>query len=143
MERESMFLCRVSEEPLRISEAEAFCNDPGGGGIAFFSGIVRNKNNDKEVLRLEYEAYAPMAEKEMRMLAEEVAERWPVLKAAVLHRIGRLQIGDTAVIIAVQTVHRAEAFEACRFLIDNLKERVPIWKREVYADGEEWLNARP
>ncbi|HLS47673.1 MAG TPA: molybdenum cofactor biosynthesis protein MoaE [Gemmatimonadales bacterium] len=113
---------------------------PDRGAVATFAGHVRNHQDGREVLRLEYSAYEPMAEAECRRIVEEASARWPVA-VALEHRIGRLEIGDAAVVVAVSGGHRGEAFEACRWVIDEVKRRVPIWKREYYADGtESWVD---
>lgn len=110
------------------------------GGLACFFGIVRNHHEGRSVERLEYSAYAPMAEAECARIVAETEDRWPVA-VALLHRIGRLEIGETAVGITVAGSHRDEAFAACRHVIEEVKRRVPIWKREVYADGSEsWVD---
>jgi len=109
------------------------------GGIACFFGAVRNHHGGRAVLRLDYSAYGAMAEAECARIVAEAEARWPVA-VALRHRIGRLEIGDTAVAIAVAGAHRDEAFAACRYVIEEVKSRVPIWKRELYADGtEEWV----
>jgi molybdopterin synthase catalytic subunit len=110
------------------------------GGIACFFGAVRNHHGGRPVLRLEYSAYGPMAEAECVRIVTEAESRWPVA-VALRHRIGRLEVGDTAVGIAVAGAHREEAFAACRYVIEEVKRRVPIWKREMYLDGtEEWVD---
>jgi molybdopterin synthase catalytic subunit/molybdopterin converting factor small subunit len=111
----------------------------GSGGIVTFVGSVRDVSEGKTVEYLEYEAYEPMAIDAMRRIIAEAKARWPVQAVAIQHRVGRLQIGDDAVAIAVSCPHRAEAFEACRYLIDRLKEVVPIWKKERGEGGEEWV----
>ncbi|MDP4821874.1 MAG: molybdenum cofactor biosynthesis protein MoaE [Saprospiraceae bacterium] len=116
---------------------------PEAGGIAVFVGTVRNQTADKRVLRLEFEAYEKMALSEMRKIAERAAEQWPVKRIVIHHRTGVLYAGDIAVIIAVSTPHRKAAFEACAFAIDTLKETVPIWKKEIFEDGEVWVAAHP
>jgi len=113
------------------------------GGTCIFIGTVRDATKGKVVLRLEFEAYAPMALSEMQKIADAVIERWPVLKIAIYHRIGTLQIGEIPVIIAVSAAHRQAAFEACQYCIDTLKETVPIWKKEIFKDGEVWVSAHP
>lgn len=120
-----------------------FVTHPGAGGIAVFVGTVRNRTKGKAVVRLEFEAYAPMAVSEMRKIAERAAHRWPVQKIAIHHRVGVLDIEGVAVVIAVSTPHRKAAFEACQFAIDTLKETVPIWKKEIFSDGEVWVAAHP
>jgi molybdopterin synthase catalytic subunit len=102
---------------------------------------VRNENAGRRVLYLEYEAYAGMAEKVLRRLAEEVRERFGVTEIAIQHRTGRLEIGETSLLVAVSSAHRKEAFEACHALVDRLKEEAPIWKKEVFEGGEEWIGS--
>ena len=116
---------------------------PESGGIDVFIGTVRNHTKGKEVLHLEYEAYIPMAEKEIERILNSVADQWKVYKAVVHHRIGHLGIGEKAIVIAVSAAHRAEAFEACRFIIEEIKQTVPIWKKEIFKDGEIWVSAHP
>lgn len=110
------------------------------GAVALFSGVVRNNNLGRRVLFLEYDAYPEMATKVMREIADEIADRWPeVIDIAVQHRTGRLEIGETSLLVAVSAPHRQEAFEACHALVDRFKEVVPIWKKEVWEGGEEWI----
>lgn len=116
---------------------------PEAGGVVVFVGTVRNQTADKKVVRLEFEAYERMAVSEMRKIAEQAAERWPVQRMLIHHRTGTLVAGDIAVIIAVSTPHRKAAFEACEYAIDTLKQTVPIWKKEVFEDGEVWVAAHP
>jgi molybdopterin synthase catalytic subunit len=124
-----------------------YCTDwvsvPEAGGVVVFVGTVRNQTADKKVVRLEFEAYERMAVSEMRKIAEQAAERWPVQRMLIHHRTGTLVAGDIAVIIAVSTPHRKAAFEACEYAIDTLKQTVPIWKKEVFEDGEVWVAAHP
>ncbi len=112
---------------------------PEAGGIAVFVGVVRDNNLGRHVHHLEYDAYPEMAERQMRVIAAEAQARWPIAAIAMLHRIGRLEIGEASVGIAVSSAHRKEAIEACHYAIDRLKQIVPIWKKEVWADGEEWI----
>lgn len=133
----------LSDQPLDINTALEAVNDGSAGAVDVFIGTVRNKTQERTVVRLEYEAYDSMAIKEMEKLAEETASKWPVAKIAIHHRKGTLFIGDIAVIIAVSTPHRQEAFEACKYTIDTLKQRVPIWKKEIFEDGETWVAAHP
>ncbi len=115
-------------------------DDPGAGGIAIFSGVVRNETQGRPVKFLEYEAHVPMAEAKMREIGHAIRARWPgVKRVAILHRVGRLDIGESSVLIAVSAAHRGEAFEACRFAIDTLKTTVPVWKKEHFEDGEVWV----
>jgi molybdopterin synthase catalytic subunit len=110
------------------------------GAVATFTGVVRNHHHGKEVLWLEYEAYEEMAEKQIDGLITEASRRWPISQVAVRHRLGHLEIGEVSVAIAVAAPHRAEALEACRWLIDTLKAEVPIFKKEAYAGGEVWVD---
>ena len=113
------------------------------GGIVSFVGTVRDRAREREIRHLEYEAYAGMAEREMQKLVDEAGRRWPGVRLAIAHRTGRLAVGEIAVAIAAAAPHRAEAFAACRFAIDTLKQTVPIWKKEVATDGEYWVDDRP
>jgi len=131
---------RVVTEPLSPDAIAAEVDDPGAGGIVIFSGVVRNETGGRLVKFLEYEAHAPMAEVKMREIGEAVRVRWPgVRRVAMLHRIGRLEIGEASVLIAVAAAHRGDAFEACRYAIDTLKRTVPVWKKEHFEDGEVWV----
>ncbi|OLD39962.1 MAG: hypothetical protein AUI57_01280 [Candidatus Rokubacteria bacterium 13_1_40CM_2_68_8] len=131
---------RVVTEPLSPDAIAAQVDDPGAGGIVIFSGVVRNETNGRPVKFLEYEAHAPMAEVKMREIGETVRARWPgVKRVAMLHRIGRLEIGEASVLIAVAAAHRGDAFDACRYAIDTLKRTVPVWKKEHFEDGEVWV----
>jgi molybdopterin synthase catalytic subunit len=109
------------------------------GAVSVFIGTVREMTGEKKTRYLEYEAYVPMAEKQLEKIGEEIKVKWPDAKTAITHRIGTLQISDTAVTIAVSTPHRQDAFEASRYAIERIKEIVPIWKKEHYTDGEEWV----
>lgn len=115
--------------------------DPGAGAYCGFEGWIRNQNEGHEVLRLEYEAYEPLAITEGESILAEARERFPHLKAHCVHRTGMLEIGDCAVWVGVSAPHRDEAFQACRYIIDQLKVRLPIWKKEYYANGHSgWVN---
>ena len=109
------------------------------GAVALFSGVVRNENLGRRVLYLEYDAYPEMGERVMCEIADEALRRWPITDVAMQHRTGRLQIGETSLLIAVSAPHRTEAFEACHGLVDRFKEVVPVWKKEVWEGGEEWI----
>jgi len=113
------------------------------GAVVVFDGIVRNNTRGRRTLHLDYEAYEEMAEKQMRDLAEEARRRFGVRHATIVHRLGRIEIGETSVLIVVASAHRAQAFDACRWLIDTLKKTVPIWKRETFADGAVWAAGEP
>jgi MoaE-MoaD fusion protein len=113
------------------------------GAVVVFDGIVRNNTRGRATLYLDYEAYEEMAAKQLRELADAARDRFAVRHVTVVHRLGRLEIGDTSVLIVVASAHRAAAFEACRWLIDTLKKTVPIWKREIFADGVVWAPGEP
>lgn len=125
--------------PLSLQEVIAAVERPEAGAICSFAGTVRNRTGEHDVSALEYEAYEEMAERFLRSIGSEIAEKWPGAKAAVLHRVGKLEIGDVAVVIAVSSPHRAQAFEACRHAIERIKEDVPIWKKELRKDGSVWV----
>jgi molybdopterin synthase catalytic subunit len=126
--------------PLDVAALLTTVQSPERGGIAAFVGTVRNHHGGRDVHRLEYSAYGPMAEAECASIVAEAESRWSVA-VALQHRIGRLEIGDAAVAIAAASAHRDEAFLACRYVIEEVKRRVPIWKKEYYADGSsEWVN---
>jgi molybdopterin synthase catalytic subunit len=130
----------VVERPLSPDDAAARVDDPGAGGIVIFSGVVRNETGGRPVKFLEYEAHAAMAEAKLREIGAAIRSRWPgVKRVAMLHRIGRLEIGESSVLIAVSAAHRGDAFEACRYAIDTLKRVVPVWKKEHFEDGEVWV----
>ena len=134
---------KISPNPLNIQSCIDWIQSPESGGVDIFIGTVRNQTKGKSVLRLEFEAYEPMALSEIEKILAQATEKWPVQKALVHHRTGVLEVGEIPVIIAVSAAHRAAAFEACRFIIDTLKETVPIWKKEIFEDGEVWVAAHP
>jgi molybdopterin synthase catalytic subunit len=134
-------MIKISNQPIDIQECIDAAQSERAGAIDVFIGTVRNHNKSKDVVRLEFETYDLMAVKKMEELANQARERWDIEKIVMVHRKGVLQIGDVAVVIAVSTPHRVPSFEACQWLIDTLKEVVPIWKKEIYGDGEEWLEA--
>ena len=130
----------VVDHPLSPDEIVARVDDPGAGGVVIFSGVVRNETGGRPVKFLEYEAHAPMAEAKMREIGAAIRARWAgVKRVAMLHRIGRLEIGESSVLIAVSAAHRGDAFDACRYAIDTLKRTVPVWKKEHFEDGEVWV----
>ncbi len=113
------------------------------GAVTVFDGIVRNNTKGRQTLYLDYTAYEPMALEQMRALAEEAIRRFGVRDIAMVHRLGRLEVGETSILIAVASAHRGVAFDACRWLIDTLKQQVPIWKKEVFVDGAVWAPGEP
>lgn len=132
-------LVRLSRQPLQYDEVIAAVSGPGQGGIVLFAGLVRDHNDGKQVVRLDYEAYDEMAVRKMAEIAARIESERPGVRVAMVHRVGSLQIGDLAVILAASAPHRGEAFAACRAAIEALKVEVPIWKKEFSPDGEEWL----
>lgn len=133
---------QITREPLDRPAIDAIVQSvwhAGAGGIVTFEGTVRDNARGKRVRYLEYDAYPEMAEAELARIAAEVERRWGTDRIALVHRIGRLEIGEVSVVVAVACPHRAEAFDACRYAIDTLKATVPIWKKEVAEDGEEWV----
>ena len=133
-------MAHLTSEPIQLGLLIQAVRSPSRGGVASFLGIVRDHHSGRSVVELDYEAYGPMAEAECSRIVAEAEARWPV-GVAVQHRVGKLVIGDTAVAIAAAGAHRDEAFEACRYVIEELKRRVPIWKRERYSDGTEaWVD---
>ncbi|MEV4437984.1 molybdenum cofactor biosynthesis protein MoaE [Streptomyces sp. NPDC049577] len=134
-------LLAIRDTPLSVDEVLAAVGDDAAGGTAFFVGTVRDHDGGEDVARLAYSAH-PSAEAELRRVAEKVAADFPVRAMAAVHRVGELAVGDLAVVVAVACPHRAEAFEACRRLIDDLKREVPIWKQQRFTDGrDEWVGA--
>jgi molybdopterin synthase catalytic subunit len=132
-------LAELREDPLSVDELRAAVSDPGAGGIAMFAGAIRESDHGRAVTRLSYSAH-PSAAAELRRVAEKVAADFEAIALAAVHRTGDLEIGDLAVVVAASCAHRAEAFEACRELIDRLKHEVPIWKRQWFRDGSsEWV----
>ncbi len=136
-------LFRVQDAPLSLQEVVDAVTRVSQGGLVTFSGVVRDHSKGKRVTRLEYEAYAPMAEKTLAEIGEEARVKWPGTEVAVVHRVGTLVPGELAVVIAVSAPHRKEAFRACEHVIDRLKEDVPIWKKETAEDGEVWVGLGP
>ena len=130
---------RVTEEPLSLEAVAAEVADERAGAVATFTGTVRRQSRGREVMRLEYEAYAEMAEEVMAKLAAELEQRYELCAVAIHHRVGVLGIGEASVLIAVSAPHRQDALAACTDAIDALKETVPLWKKEIYEGGEEWL----
>lgn len=135
-------LFEVTTEPLSADEIAARVTNPYSGATVVFVGTVREWTHGRRTVHLEYEAYAEMAVSQMEKIGQEIAERWPGAQVAIAHRVGKLSITEASVVIAVATPHRADAFEACRHAIERLKQIVPIWKKEVWEDGEEWVGSQ-
>jgi molybdopterin synthase catalytic subunit len=132
-------LISITREPLDRDALVAAVSHVSAGGIVVFEGVVRDHARGKQVRYLEYDVYPEMAIQQIRAIVAEAQQRWGVERVAVAHRIGRLEIGEASVIIVVASPHRGEAFDACRYIIDTLKTTVPIWKKEVATNGEEWV----
>ncbi|MCK8490810.1 MULTISPECIES: molybdenum cofactor biosynthesis protein MoaE [Spirosoma] len=133
----------LTSDPIDVASALTYLQSDQAGALDLFLGVVRDNTQERPVDRLEYEAYDRMAISEMQKIADEAHRRWPILRYTIIHRKGVLAIGETAIFIGVATAHRADAFDACRFMIDTIKQTVPIWKKEVFTDGEVWVNAHP
>jgi molybdopterin synthase catalytic subunit len=132
-------LYEVTTETLSVDEVVSRLGDPAIGAVIAFVGVVRGVTDGREVLCLEYEAYPEMAEEMLRQIGDEIRERWETIRdVAIVHRLGRLEIGEISVVIALSAAHRPEVFDAVHYAIDRLKEIVPIWKKEVWTDGAEW-----
>ncbi|HVP62736.1 MAG TPA: molybdenum cofactor biosynthesis protein MoaE [Myxococcaceae bacterium] len=134
---------RLSDAPLDLEEVVRAVGGPERGGLVTFTGTVRSETRGRRVRALSYEAYPGMAERSMAAIGREIEARWPGSRAAIVHRVGTLVPGDAAVVIAVSAPHRAAAFEGCRQAIERLKADVPIWKKERFEDGEEWVGLGP
>lgn len=134
---------RISDRPLEQEACLEFVRDDSCGGICVFIGTVRNSTGGKQVTRLDFSAYRPMALKEMQKIGEECLRDFGIFRISIHHAVGELTVGDIPVVIAVSSPHRAQAFAACQYAIDRLKQTVPIWKKEYFHDGEVWVNAHP
>ncbi len=132
-------LFEVTADRLSVEQVAGRLADPAIGAVATFVGVVRNETDGREVRYLEYEAYPDMAEETLRQIGDEVRSRWRTIReVTIVHRVGRLEVGEIAVVIALSAAHRPEMFDALHYAIDRLKEIVPIWKKEVWRDGMEW-----
>lgn len=129
----------IVTSPISIGAVTEHVMHRNAGAVVTFIGTVRELTNEKRTLYLEYEAYVPMAKKKLKQIGDEIQENWPGTRSAIVHRVGRLEIGDAAVVIAVSSPHRNDAYEANRHAIERIKELVPIWKKEHWEDGELWI----
>lgn len=136
-------MIELDEKPLNTHKAIEYVSDGSVGGIDVFIGTVRDATKGKKVVALEFEAYEKMAISEFEKIVRSTGEQWEIHKIAILHALGRKEIGELAVVIAVSAAHRDAAFKACRYIIDTLKQTVPIWKKEIFEDGEIWVAAHP
>jgi molybdopterin synthase catalytic subunit len=135
-------MVEIVRETIDVNRVLRSVHDNAAGGTAVFIGTARDHSDGKNVLAMEYEAYPSMAEKMMHAIVDEVLAQWRICKISIVHRIGRLEIGETSVVIAVSSEHRKEAFEACRYAIDTLKKTVPLWKKEVFKGSEVWVGSK-
>jgi molybdopterin synthase catalytic subunit len=134
----------VTREPIAKADLEARLLTGAAGAVVTFDGVVREQTKGRRVVTLQYEAYEPMAVKEMRKVGEEIRARWPdVLHIGMIHRFGELQITESSIAIVITSPHRKVAFEACHYAIDRVKQTVPIWKKEIFEDGEAWVEGTP
>ena len=136
-------MIEITASPVDLKKIIDSVADQAAGALNVFIGTVRNSSQGKNVIRLEYEAYDSMAISEIKKIIDEATKQWPILGWAVSHRTGLLLPGEVSVAVAVSTPHRKASFEACQFIIDTLKAKAPIWKKEVFEDGEEWISAHP
>lgn len=135
--------CALTREPIAPQPLIASIRHPEDGAIAIFEGIVRNHSRGRHTSFLDYQAYEPMALSQLELLAQQARQKFAIRDAAIVHRLGKLQIGETSVLIVVASAHRAAAFDACRWIIDTLKKTVPIWKKEHFVDGAVWAEGDP
>ena len=136
-------LIEITAEPLAPEPFLQHVRRDDSGAVALFLGVVRDNSHGRRVLYLEYDAYPEMAEKKLREVAEEAQSRWPITDVAIAHRTGRLEIGETSLLVAVSSPHRHDAFAACHHIVNRIKEIVPIWKKEVWEGGEAWIEGEP
>lgn len=130
---------KVTQQKLAACEITESVRCPGSGAVLVFEGTVRDSSRGKKVISVEYDAYEPLAEKKLAEIGAQIVRKWPQAKVAILHRLGELQVGETSLVIAVSSPHRAEAFDACRLAIEEIKKIVPIWKKEIWEGGEYWI----
>ncbi|MFZ5971915.1 MAG: molybdenum cofactor biosynthesis protein MoaE [Bacteroidota bacterium] len=136
-------MIKITAKPIDVQKVIETASSLGAGAVNVFIGTIRDTAHNKKVVWLEYEAYESMAVAETRKIIDEAAQKWSLLGWAVSHRVGTLKPGEVAVVVAVSSKHRKESFEACQFIIEQLKHQVPIFKKEVFEDGEEWVSAKP
>jgi molybdopterin synthase catalytic subunit len=136
-------MIEITDQPIDVQKIISAASRKEAGAVNTFIGTVRNNTSGNKVIRLEYEAYEPMAISEIQKIIDRTTEQWKLTGFAVSHRVGVLQPGEIAVVVAVSTPHRKDSFAACQFIIDTLKQTVPIWKREFFENGDEWVSAHP
>ena len=132
----------ITHDPLDVGKVVELVQHPGAGAIVTFVGTTRDHTGERKVLRLEYEAYRPMADEQLQRVADEMLDQWGLTGVAIHHRLGRLEIGEASLVVAVSSPHRLAAFEACHFSIDRIKQIVPIWKKEFFEGGEVWVGSQ-
>ena len=132
----------ITHDVLDVGAVTELVRHPGAGAIATFVGTTRDHTGNRRVLRLEYEAYRPMADEQLQRVADEMRDQWDLTGVAIHHRLGRLEIGEASLVVAVSSAHRQAAFEACHFSIDRIKQIVPIWKKEFFEGGEVWVGSQ-
>ena len=132
----------ITHEKLEPGRLVELVQHPSAGAIVTFVGTTRDHTGDRKVLRLDYEAYRPMADEQLQRVADEMLDRWELTGVAIHHRLGRLEIGEASLVVAVSSAHRQAAFEACHFSIDRIKQIVPIWKKEFFEGGEVWVGSQ-
>ncbi len=131
---------KITDEIITEAQVREVVESPEAGAVVLFLGTVRNNTDGRQVKHLEYDAYVPMAEKKMEEIGQEILEKWGITRVAIIHRVGKLEIGEVSVAVGVASPHRKDGFEACKYAMDRLKQIVPIWKREVWLDGDaEWV----
>lgn len=135
-------LIHITHDALEPGRAVELVRHPGAGAIVTFVGTTRDHTGDRRVLRLEYEAYRPMADEQLERVADEMRAQWELTGVAIHHRLGRLEIGEASLVVAISSAHRQAAFEACHFSIDRIKQIVPIWKKEFFEGGEVWVGSQ-
>ena len=132
-------LIRITNDRLNLEEVMLELEDNSAGALSIFIGNVRNRGRSGNVSEIYYESYSKMAEQKMREIENEAQTKWEIKKLVAFHRIGNIKVGETSIIIGVSSEHRQEAFEACKYVIDNVKTRVPIWKKEISEEGQKWV----
>lgn len=131
---------KITDETITEAHVREVVESPEAGAVVLFLGTVRNNTDGRQVKHLEYNAYEPMAEKKMAEIGKEILEKWGITRVAIIHRVGKLEIGEVSVAVGIASPHRKDGFEACKYAMDRLKQIVPIWKREVWVDGDaEWV----
>ena len=129
---------KIVKGKIKLDKLIKYVSDPGAGAITTFLGVTRGESEGRKVIYLDYDAYQKMAEKKMEEIGDEIKVKWKICKIAIIHRVGRLKVGEASVAIAVSTPHRREGFQSCKYAIDRIKEITPVWKKEVWKGGEEW-----